>query len=72
MTYLSMGDEVLVHIPDEDREAHSPVVKYHGERMVVSSKKLMRRGAYAYYYLAGAKSKYGVPYAFVKDWLIKI
>lgn len=74
--YLSVGDKVLVHIPLEDRVSHRAVAKFHGQELKVTFRKHIGRGrynyTYVYYQLAGAESDYGIPYSFVREWLVPL
>lgn len=72
MKYLKAGDAVLVHIPDADKANHRAVVKYHGQEMTVSKRRMLRSTTDIYYELEGAESEHGIPYGFAKDWLIPL
>lgn len=73
MKQLRVGDEVLVHIPAEDREIHRQVAKYHGEQMVISKKKVIDRVGHSYVELEGATSdKWNIPLSFIPEWIIKL
>lgn len=73
-----MGDLVMVVLPEPLDKSTKPVWKYHHERLVVKKKKPVcgYRSHYAdslfYYELYGAESKYGVPFGFLADWLVKL
>ena len=70
MKYMSIGDRVLVHIPEEDRVNHRCLMKYHGQEMKIADRKGIKTTAY--YKLVGAESEYGIPYCFIKEWLIQL
>lgn len=72
MKYLNVGDKVLVVIPLEERGTHLPIIKYNNREMIITRRKPIGRLRTPYYELEGAKSEYGIPYAFVKDWLIAL
>lgn len=73
MKYMSVGHKVLVMIPDEDKQTHAAVVKYHGQEMKIADRKAInKRDNYVYYKLVGAESDYGIPYSFIRDWLIPL
>lgn len=72
MTYMSIGTKVLVHIPDDDKSVHREVARYHGQEMKIANRVSLRKGTAIYYELVGAESQYGVPYGFVKEWLIQL
>ena len=74
MRYMSVGDKVLVHIPAEDRINHRCLMQYHEQTMKIADRRSIRRSKnnYVYYELVGAESKYGIPYGFIKEWLIQL
>ena len=72
MKYLNVGDKVLVAIPKEDRASHLAVMKYNGKTMTISRRKPCGKLRVPYYELKGAKSDLGIPYAFVKEWLVEL
>lgn len=72
MKYMSVGDKVLVHIPEEDRVHHSCLMKYHGQEMKIADRKSLKRTTAVYYKLVGAESEYGIPYCFIREWLIQL
>lgn len=75
MKYLNVGHKVLVHIPESDREAHAPIMKYHGKEMIVAARKSLGhfKTTYVYYELVGAESDHwGIPYGFIREWLIQV
>ena len=72
MKYMSIGDRVMVSIPLNERKAHSPIAKYHGQEMKIADRITRLNGQKVYYELVGAESEYGIPYAFIKEWLIQL
>lgn len=72
MRYLSIGHKVMVHIPAAERQTQSAIAKYHEQEMVVANRVAVGKLREPYYELVGAKSEWGIPYAFVKDWLIPL
>ena len=72
MKHLRIGTPVIVYIPIKDRAAHAPIVKYHGEEMLIANRKGADKVDHAYYELLGAESDFGIPYAFVREWLIPV
>lgn len=66
---LKMGDRVKVNAP-EDATA-STIRKLNGCMFVVKRCSGYRNGT-CYYELFEAVSDYGIPYAFVEDWLQKV
>lgn len=68
---LKKGDMVLIALPpDETALANSPLWHFEGMETTISKVKTVKN--YIYYELNGVKSKYGVPYGLLKDWLIKV
>ena len=68
---LSEGDKVLVALPPAIKEntlRNSPLRQFDGMSTTIRAVKHVK--SYAYYELNGMVSKYGVPYAFTRDWLI--
>lgn len=72
MKYLNVGDKVLVAIPSEDRGTHFQLLKYNNKQMIITRRKPVGRLRTPYYELEGAKSEHGIPYAFVKEWLVEL
>lgn len=72
MNYMSIGDKVIVHIPPEDRAASKALMKYHGQEMTIAKRVARVKKQKVYYELVGAESEYGIPYGFIKDWLIPL
>lgn len=72
MNYMSIGHEVMVHIPESERKDCNPLAKYHGQKMKIADRKVGYRGKGVYYELVGAESEYGIPYGFIKEWLIQV
>ena len=71
MKYMSIGHKVIVHIPQSERTAHAPLVKYHEQEMRIANRVTVSQN-YVYYELLGAESDFGIPYAFVREWLIPV
>lgn len=72
MKYMSIGDKVLVSIPANEQRVHTPIAKYHGQEMQIANRVTRSNGLKVYYELVGAESQYGIPYGFVKEWLIQL
>lgn len=75
MRYLSVGHKVLVHIPEKEKEAHAPIMKYQDKEMIVANRKSLghAKTTYVYYELVDAKSEHWeIPYGFIREWLIQI
>ena len=72
MRYLSIGHKVIVNIPVADRQAQKAIAKYHEQEMIVANRVAVGRLRDPYDELVGAASEWGIPYAFVKDWLIPV
>lgn len=72
MNYLNVGDKVLVFVPPEDRAVHAIAARYNEQKMAVSRRVPVGRHRVPYYELKGAESEFGVPYGFVKDWLVEL
>lgn len=65
------GDMVLIALPpDETALANSALWHFEGMETTISKVKSVK--TFVYYELDGVKSKYGVPYGLLKDWLIKV
>lgn len=72
MNYMSVGQKVIVHIPPEDRMANKSLMQYHGQEMTIAKRVARMKKQKVYYELVGAESEYGIPYGFIKDWLIPL
>lgn len=72
MKYLSVGHKVLVHIPEAERRTQAFLTKYHEQEMTVANRVTRGKHRVPYYELVGAESEYGIPYAFLKAWLIEL
>lgn len=68
MKYLSIGHEVIVSIPPNERKTNL-VGKYDGMIMKIADRRTFPRSDKTYYELVGAVSDYGVPYGFIREWL---
>ena len=70
---IKPGDLVLVSYPMNE-QTNNPARKLDGEQFVVKKRKVIctRPANRVYFELYGAKSKAGVPYAFLDDELIKL
>lgn len=66
------GDDVMVHIPLEDRTHNEELMKYQGVVMPVTRRVSGFRRTKYYFELEGAVSDKGIPYAFIMDWLVKM
>ena len=71
MTYLKVGGVVMIALPPEDKR-NNPVAEFEGEQTYITKRVLLKKTTVQYYELAGATSKYGIPYSFVREWLIPI
>lgn len=69
MKYLSIGREVIVSIPPNEIEGN-PIGKYDGMTMEIATRRTFNHSDKTYYELVGAVSKYGVPYGFIREWLL--
>ena len=72
MEYMSVGHKVMVAIPAEDRKTFAPQAQYHGQELKISNRVKIGKTDKVYYELVGAESKYGIPYAFIREWLIQL
>lgn len=72
MEYMSIGHKVMVVIPAEDRKSFAPQAQYHGQEMKIANRVKVKHSENVYYELVGAESKYGIPYAFLREWLIQL
>ena len=70
--YLNVGNECVVRIPKEDAVNFGMLNKYDGEIMKVSRKKPLGSANTPYFELDGAVSDKGIPYAFIREWLIAL
>lgn len=72
MNYMSIGHKVLVHLPTEVRK-QQPIGKYHGQEMVITNRVTVGHPNHVYYELGGAVSEpWGIPFAFIKEWLVQL
>lgn len=67
--YLNVGTDCVVNVPKMDFENYAILGKYNGKAMKVTKKVLLGNGL-PYFELEGAVSDKGIPYAFVREWLI--
>ena len=70
---IKVGDTVLVKYPATEK-TNNPARCFDGQEFVVKRKRIITTSPSnkVYYELYGAVSKYGVPYAFLEDELIKL
>ena len=68
---LNKGDMVLISLPPNDVSLRNSAL-WHFEGMETTIRKVKSVKTFVYYELDGVKSKYGVPYGLLKDWLIKV
>lgn len=68
---LNKGDMVLISLPPNEHSLRNSAL-WHFEGMETTISKVKSVKNYIYYELDGVKSKYGVPYGLLKDWLIKV
>lgn len=73
MDKITIGSKVLVAYSN-NVQTNDPARKYDGEEFVVKQKRTVLVGKITKWYweLYGAESKYGVPYGFCEEDLIKI
>lgn len=72
---INVGDRVKVMVPNTDKFGSRDISQINGNTYTVSNIVRTRRatgGNEATYELEGAKSSFGIPYTFVKDWLIPV
>ena len=69
MKYMSIGHKVLVCIPQFER-GRNLVAQYNGQTMTIANR--VSVGKDVYYELVGAESEFGVPFGFLKEWLIAL
>lgn len=67
--YLNVGAECVVNVPKID-ENYAVLGKFNGKAFTVVKKVPLGRNAVPYFELKGAVSDKGIPYAFVREWLI--
>lgn len=68
---LKEGSKVMVALPPKEGTlSNSPLRQFDGMSTTIRAVKHLK--SYAYYELNGMVSKYGVPYAFLKEWLIEM
>lgn len=66
---MNIGQKVRITIPKNTESAKS-VAKYNGKVTVVKGIRHYRIGDT--YILYGCKSDYGIPYEFIREWLVPI
>ena len=65
---LGVGDKVTIVIPPLDRCGSFELrKKFNGKSFYIENVKMLRGGNL--YRLHGVKSKFGIPYTFLRDWL---
>lgn len=69
--HLHKGDRVLISLPPNEHSLGNSAL-WHFEGMETTISKVKTVKNYIYYELDGVKSKYGVPYGLLRDWLIKV
>ena len=68
---LTKGDKVMVSLPPNEVSLQgSPL--WHFEGIETTIRKVKHVKSYVYYELDGVKSKYGIHYGLIKDWLIPV
>lgn len=70
---IPIGAEVQVAVQERNQVSNDPTRKLNGKTFIVKKRKAIRKDystAAAYYELYGAKSKYGIPFAFLEEDLI--
>ena len=65
---LKIGEKVTLAIPFTDRSGSQELAAFNGHTFEVSSARSTKLGYI--YELKGVKSKMGVPFSFVRDWLV--
>lgn len=68
---LKKGDRVLISLPPSEHTLQGSAL-WHFEGMEATISRIKSVKSYTYYELDGAVSGYGIPFGFVKDWLIKV
>lgn len=71
MYKTKVGDEVLVSLPSDEMIPEN-MSKYHGAIATVDKIRKIKRAniTETYYELSGAVSDKGIPYGFMKEWLL--
>jgi hypothetical protein len=68
---LSIGDNVMISLPHHEKSlGASPLLHFEGVETVIRRVRVVSNGTY--YECSGVKSKYGVHYGLLSDWLIKM
>lgn len=72
MAKIKPGDTVRVNFEPGDQFTGDPARRFNGQELKVVSKRDVTYGVYGHikgteYYLEGAESSYGLPYAFVAE-----
>lgn len=70
--YLNVGAECVVNVPKFEAESYAILGKYNGKLMTVVKKVPLGRNGIPYFELKDAVSDKGIPYAFVREWLIAV
>ena len=65
---LRLGERVKLNIPFTDRSGSRELTEFNGRTFEVSAVRSVKLGYI--YELKGVKSKMGVPFSFVSDWLV--
>lgn len=65
-----LGDRVKLDIPFTDRAGSNEIKRFNGNNFEVSKVTRLKLGYV--YELKGVKSKMGIPFSFVSDWLVPL
>lgn len=67
---LRNGERVTLMIPNTDRSGSREIRKFNGNTFEISNSRQLKFGYI--YELKGVVSKMGVPFSFVRDWLMPL
>lgn len=69
---IRVGDKVTVFIPREDWDkcGSKEMLKLNNRKFKVNMIKNPKGTAHLYYELQGVKSRAGIPFAFIKEWIL--
>lgn len=71
MYKTKVGDEVLINLPKDEMMPEN-MLKFHGATATVDKIRKIKRAniTESYFELSGAVSDKGIPYGFMKEWLL--
>ena len=77
MAHLNVGDKVIVRFSEKEQTRGNPVRNLNGQQFEIERVREFVYGTSGAmrgteYYLKGAVSPYGIPYAFIEEQLVKI